>query len=145
MEPIKNSARIIPQIYEDIPGATRVLEESFKWRELSEVLKEYRPVGLGLVMPFSWQMHWYAYKEACAEGIITAVAMPTNPSALSGLMKGIAIDAVLSNEAGAFALEEDLASEAMLARIRVWIIATPQGSPRVFKPKHGAVVYIDLP
>lgn len=141
-----STQRVIPSAYRDDVGeSTRILPASWQWSELAEVLTQYQPAGLGLVMPFSWQMHWYAYQVARECGIYTAVAMPTNPTALSGLMRTLPIDAVVVSELGAQALHDDLRAEHMLARIRVWILVVPPGTRSVFRPEQGVVVQLMLP
>ena len=140
--------RIVPTVYEEgeyAASISHVQKSDFVWDALGRSLDAHKPQGLGIMLSFAWQLHFYAYKEASARGIVTAVAMPTNVSALSGLMKSVPIEAVLTTEEGAHAFVQDLQEAGMLERIKVWFIVSPKERPSSFVAPVGTTVHDLLP
>lgn len=141
--------RVVPGLYAEgtdtLTVPSRRLSATWDFQVLREALERETPTGLGLVLPFSWQMHWYAYTEASKRGIRTAVAMPSNTTALVGLMRSMPIDAVLTNDLGARALERDLQQDGLLQDMKLWVVLSSKEAPSDFSPKHGKVIHATLP
>ncbi len=138
----------MPTVYKEGEYAApiaRFERSDFVWEKLGATLDAHRPHGLGIMLSFAWQLHTYAYNEANKRGVVTAVAMPTNVSALSGLMKSVPIDAVLTTDEGARAFMDDLREVGMLERIKVWIIVSPKDAPSSFTAPVGVTVHDILP
>ncbi len=137
--------RIVPRAYGEtfaVPVA-QTAEVSLTWPVLGKALEEANIQGLGIVLPFAWQQHFAAYQEANKRGVITAVAMPTNVSALTGLMRNVEIDAVITNDVGARNLLADLTEVRMLERIRLWVVLSTKEEQSSFDVP-GAIVVHDL-
>lgn len=113
---------------------------NFSWKGLGEMLDDVKPKGLGLLMPLASQLHWYAYTEARARGIVVGLAQPSNITALTGLVDILPIDAVVATEAAAHAFAQDLDNFGILSRIRGWYIFCPQETS-TFSPPSGKIFY----
>lgn len=140
--------RIVPSVYQEgeyTAPISRFERSDFVWNALARSLDAYKPEGLGIMLSFAWQLHFYAYREASARGIVTAVAMPTNVSALSGLMKSVPIEAVLTTEEGAKAFVQDLRDAKMLEKIKLWVIVSPKENRSSFVAPVGVTVHDILP
>lgn len=136
----------MPHSYRDADvSGVRSMPVSWRWEALALALMRVKPAALGMMLPFSYQMHFYAYREASERGIYTAIAMPTNPGAISGLMRSVPIEMVLVNDAGARALERDLREQGMLDAVRLWFVVSPKDEPSGFAPMRGEVVHAALP
>jgi hypothetical protein len=139
--------RRVPQSYTDANASpmSRPMPVAWRFEALALALERIRPAALGMMLPFSYEMHFYAYREASDRGIYTAIAMPTNPGALSGLMRSVPIEMVLVNDAGARALERDLREQGMLSAVRLWFVVSPEGEPSDFALESGEVIHATLP
>ena len=140
--------RIVPSVYEELSvreGIGRRMSVDWRWTILDEALGKYAPSGLGILLPFAWQMHWYAYSEAQRRGIITATATPNNVMALTGMMRTAPIEAVIATKESAQAFVDDLKEQGMLSRIRLWVIVSVRGETASFRAPLGETVYDSLP
>lgn len=140
------TVRLVPHAYADEErAACHLLRADWRFAALGEALDRARPRAVGMLLPFSWQLHWHVYKGASERGIRTAVAMPSNPGALTGLLRSVPIEAVVANDAGARAFHEDLKAHGLLERIRLWAVLSPKDVMSGFRAEHGDVIHIPLP
>lgn len=141
--------RVLPGTYaarthEETPAA-RFDTAARRLPALAEALTAHTPRALGIVLPFSWQMHFLAYREASERGVKTAIAMTSNVAPLSGLMRSLPIEAVIASSTAAVLIADDLRSQGLLERIKVWVILQEAGDTQSFSVPTGEVVYEILP
>lgn len=140
--------RLVPSVYDEGEVKNTIgsaVSESKSFFDIRSLFNEYRLTGLGMLLPFSWQLHWYLYTQARENGMYTAVAMPTNVSALSGLMRSVPIDAVITTKSGADRLVQDLRAQGMLEQIKLWILVLKKDETCDFSVLNGSVVTKILP
>lgn len=135
--------RLVPK---DIDGSFVLMKipRELVWKELAEMLDTLLPRALGVLLPQSTQLHWYAYREARLRAIPFAPAPTANPSALSGIMQDVPIEVVVAEPEAARIFAEDATRTGIIQNIKGWLIV---GAPEhgAFNPPSGIVRFSRFP
>ncbi len=92
------------------------------WPALGRMLDDIQPKGLGILLPPILQLHRPAYLEARARTIVVAVALPSQISALTGLVEEASIEAVIATQGAANEFAADLERVGLTTNIKAWFI-----------------------
>lgn len=135
--------RLMPDL--SVASGISVMRRDRSWADLSELFETLHPQALGIVLPFSSQLHWYAYREARTHGVMTALAIPSNVAVLTGLMEEVPIEAVVTTAAAARVFEDDLVRVNLNTHIKAWLIVDTKAGERSFVARTGETRYTTFP
>lgn len=115
-----------------------------QWEALGRLLDDTSPKGLGLLLPPLLQLHRPAYVEARARGIVVVSTFPSQLGALTGLVREISIEALVTTGPLAREVALHLESLGILSHIKGWLIVTLSGEESAYVPPVGVSVFDQL-